>query len=379
MDPSLEEAARDLGAGPVITFFRVTLPMIMPGVMAGALLAFALSIDDYIITSFNNGQHGDVPAVGVRRGARTGARAAAGERDGHVDLRVRRASSHRRRGVQPPEEGMTRALPIRAALADAAPDVVLARLAGRARPGAAADGRHELRPRWSSAAATPASGRPCSPRSPTRRATCCCSKARTVGWAASGRNGGFCAAALTHGLANGRHRFPDEVADAGPARPGEPRRDRDGRGASTASTAASSAPASSTVATEPHQVEWLRDDVEPRRDGSATTRCSSTATRCAPRSTRRPTSPAPGTATDAALVDPARLAWGLRAACVRLGVRIAEDTPGRVARRGTARACGCAAARSVGARAPGRARPRTRSRPCCAGSARTSCPSTTTC
>lgn len=55
LDPSLEEAARDLGAGPVITFFKVTLPMIMPGVVAGALLAFALSIDDYIITSFNAG------------------------------------------------------------------------------------------------------------------------------------------------------------------------------------------------------------------------------------------------------------------------------------------------------------------------------------
>jgi spermidine/putrescine transport system permease protein len=55
MDPSLEEASRDLGGGPIITFFRVTLPMIMPGVMAGALLAFALSIDDYIITSFNAG------------------------------------------------------------------------------------------------------------------------------------------------------------------------------------------------------------------------------------------------------------------------------------------------------------------------------------
>jgi spermidine/putrescine transport system permease protein len=55
LDPALEEAARDLGAGPIVTFFRVTLPVIMPGVMAGALLAFAMSIDDYIITSFNNG------------------------------------------------------------------------------------------------------------------------------------------------------------------------------------------------------------------------------------------------------------------------------------------------------------------------------------
>jgi spermidine/putrescine transport system permease protein len=55
LDPALEEASRDLGAGPVVTFFRVTLPMLMPGVLAGALLTFALSIDDYIITSFNNG------------------------------------------------------------------------------------------------------------------------------------------------------------------------------------------------------------------------------------------------------------------------------------------------------------------------------------
>ena len=55
LDPSIEEAARDLGAGPAATFFKVTLPMITPGVMAGALLTFALSIDDYIITSFNSG------------------------------------------------------------------------------------------------------------------------------------------------------------------------------------------------------------------------------------------------------------------------------------------------------------------------------------
>jgi spermidine/putrescine transport system permease protein len=56
LDPYLEEAARDLGAGPYATFFRVTLPLIMPGVLAGALLVFALSIDDYIITSFNAGK-----------------------------------------------------------------------------------------------------------------------------------------------------------------------------------------------------------------------------------------------------------------------------------------------------------------------------------
>ena len=55
MDSSLEEAAQDLGASPVQTFFRVTLPMILPGVMAGALLAFTLSFDDFVITFFVSG------------------------------------------------------------------------------------------------------------------------------------------------------------------------------------------------------------------------------------------------------------------------------------------------------------------------------------
>jgi spermidine/putrescine transport system permease protein len=55
LDPQLEEAARDLGAGPWTTFRLVTLPMLFPAVMAGGLLAFALSIDDYIITTFVSG------------------------------------------------------------------------------------------------------------------------------------------------------------------------------------------------------------------------------------------------------------------------------------------------------------------------------------
>ncbi|ONH30632.1 ABC transporter permease [Pseudofrankia asymbiotica] len=54
-DLSLEEAARDLGAGPFATFRLVTLPIIFPGVMSGALLAFSLSIDEYIMTQFNAG------------------------------------------------------------------------------------------------------------------------------------------------------------------------------------------------------------------------------------------------------------------------------------------------------------------------------------
>jgi spermidine/putrescine transport system permease protein len=51
-DRSLEEAANDLGAGPWDTFRRVTLPIILPGIIAGALLVFTISIDDYVITSF---------------------------------------------------------------------------------------------------------------------------------------------------------------------------------------------------------------------------------------------------------------------------------------------------------------------------------------
>jgi spermidine/putrescine transport system permease protein len=54
-DRSLEEAARDLGASSFQTFRLITLPLIMPGVFGGAMLAFALSIDDFVISNFNSG------------------------------------------------------------------------------------------------------------------------------------------------------------------------------------------------------------------------------------------------------------------------------------------------------------------------------------
>jgi spermidine/putrescine transport system permease protein len=54
-DRHLEEAAMDLGANELATFSRVTLPLIAPGIMAAGLLAFALSIDDFVITYFNAG------------------------------------------------------------------------------------------------------------------------------------------------------------------------------------------------------------------------------------------------------------------------------------------------------------------------------------
>ena len=55
MDESLTEAARDCGASPLNAFRYVTLPLIMPGVLAGALMAFTLSIDDFVITFFTAG------------------------------------------------------------------------------------------------------------------------------------------------------------------------------------------------------------------------------------------------------------------------------------------------------------------------------------
>jgi spermidine/putrescine transport system permease protein len=54
-DRNLEEAAKDLGASSFETFRLVTLPLIMPGIFGGAMLAFALSIDDFVISNFNSG------------------------------------------------------------------------------------------------------------------------------------------------------------------------------------------------------------------------------------------------------------------------------------------------------------------------------------
>ncbi|MEV0163803.1 ABC transporter permease [Nonomuraea fuscirosea] len=54
-DTSLEEASRDLGAGPVATFMRITLPQLAPGIVAGALLAFTLSLDEFVIAFFTIG------------------------------------------------------------------------------------------------------------------------------------------------------------------------------------------------------------------------------------------------------------------------------------------------------------------------------------
>lgn len=55
LDPNLVEAARDLGATPLQAYRRIVIPVIMPGIIAGGLLAFTLSIDDFVITFFTTG------------------------------------------------------------------------------------------------------------------------------------------------------------------------------------------------------------------------------------------------------------------------------------------------------------------------------------
>jgi spermidine/putrescine transport system permease protein len=60
-DWTLEDASLDLGAGPARTFFKVTLPLIVPGIVAAAMLSFALSLDDFIITYFVSGSEVTYP------------------------------------------------------------------------------------------------------------------------------------------------------------------------------------------------------------------------------------------------------------------------------------------------------------------------------
>jgi glycine/D-amino acid oxidase-like deaminating enzyme len=141
-----------------------------------------------------------------------------------------------------------------------------------------------------------------------------------VGWAASGRNGGFCDASLTHGAANGRHRFPGEFATL--QRLGaenldaiEAAVDRYGIDCEFERTGTIG------VATQEYQVARLREAAD--RDG--TVFLDTDAVRAEVNS---PTYLAgESDKAGAAMVHPARLAWGLADACERHGVRIAEHTP----------------------------------------------------
>ncbi|MEV6577675.1 FAD-dependent oxidoreductase [Streptomyces sp. NPDC051582] len=153
-------------------------------------------------------------------------------------------------------------------------------------------------------------------------------ESKEAGWAASGRNGGFCAASLTHGLANGMARWPGELAkleelgarnldeiEAAVARYGiDCDFERTGE---------------IDVATEPHQVEELRELYE-----EAEKLGLAGGSRWLDREELRaevdsPTFLAGLWDTDGvAMLNPAKLAWGLKAACLSLGVRIYENTRG---------------------------------------------------
>ena len=141
-----------------------------------------------------------------------------------------------------------------------------------------------------------------------------------IGWAASGRNGGFCAASITHGYANGADRWPDEIDTL--ERLGRENLDAFEETLSRYGIACDfQRPGAITVATEPHHLEWLRE----------ITRHNPRATYLDPEAMRAEVSSPTFLAgvlepDDTALVDPARLAWGLAAAAEALGVRIHEDT-----------------------------------------------------
>jgi len=138
-----------------------------------------------------------------------------------------------------------------------------------------------------------------------------------IGWAASGRNGGFCDASLTHGAANGQERFPAEFGTL--QRLGAENLD-------AIETAARhygidcefERTGTLSVATEEYQVEGLREDAGAKFLDTGAVRAE----------VNSPTYLAGSwDAAGTAMIHPARLAWGLAAACERIGVRIAERTP----------------------------------------------------
>lgn len=163
---------------------------------------------------------------------------------------------------------------------------------------------------------------------------------REVGWAASGRNGGFCSASLTHGLANGLSRWPGELRaleDLGHGNLAgiEAAVERYGIDCDFERTG------DITVATEPHQLDGLRRLHEEATaagltgldllDGDEVRAEVDSPTFLGGLWDRR----------GVAMLNPARLAWGLKRACLDLGVRIYENTPGlRLARSGPGMAVG---------------------------------------
>lgn len=150
---------------------------------------------------------------------------------------------------------------------------------------------------------------------------------REVGWAASGRNGGFCSASLTHGLANGLSRWPGELRaleDLGGVNLDgiESAVERYGIDCDFERTGDIS------VATEPHQLDDLRQ-LHDEATGAGFTGLDLLDGEAVRAEVDSPTFL--GGLWDrrgVAMLNPARLAWGLKGACLDLGVRIYENTPG---------------------------------------------------
>ncbi|MFC4591793.1 NAD(P)/FAD-dependent oxidoreductase [Sphaerisporangium corydalis] len=152
-------------------------------------------------------------------------------------------------------------------------------------------------------------------------------EARRAGWAASGRNGGFCAASLTHGLGNGLARWPAEISTL--VRFGAQNLDEIGRTVARYGIDCSFERTGELhVATEPWQLDGLAEDTEvARRLGLDLTMLDAGEVRAEVDS---PTYVGGQWDRDGcAMLDPARLAWGLREACLSLGVRVHEHTPVR--------------------------------------------------
>ncbi|WP_042390412.1 NAD(P)/FAD-dependent oxidoreductase, partial [Streptacidiphilus melanogenes] len=148
---------------------------------------------------------------------------------------------------------------------------------------------------------------------------------KEVGWAASGRNGGFCAASLTHGFFNGLERWPNELRtlerlgreNLDEIEAAVKRYDIDCDWERTGEL---------DVATEPHQVDELREGAEQMREyGVESEFLDADAVRAEVNS---PTFLAGlWHRDDVAMVHPAKLAWGLKRACKDLGVRVFEHSP----------------------------------------------------
>jgi glycine/D-amino acid oxidase-like deaminating enzyme len=140
-----------------------------------------------------------------------------------------------------------------------------------------------------------------------------------IGWAASGRNGGFCAASISHGHANGAERWPDEIDTLD--RLGRENLDAIERTLSRYGVVCDyERPGAITVATEPHHVEWLHEMHDESPGSTFLDRDAMRAEIDSPTYLAGVVEPH-----DTALVDPARLAWGLAAAAESLGVRIHEQ------------------------------------------------------